>query len=174
MPKVKAPKMPKMPKTLPSPNSGGCCLATTFLCLLLVVVVLVYALRYYNSTMRVQQEGFANATGESSCYTMGPYDGVTLTTDPKTYELQVPTRQNATVQGYQVPLRQPYPGVVAHSEYYPSVDGTANTPKSLFMFSHNQSHPDCCPSTFSTSTGCVCTTPQQRRWLYMRGQPEKQ
>ena len=36
---------------------------------------------------------------------------------------------------------------------------------SMFMFSRNQASPECCPSTFSTSTGCVCTTPKQRGYV---------
>jgi hypothetical protein len=42
---------------------------------------------------------------------------------------------------------------------------------SMFYFARNQAKPECCPSTFSTSTGCVCTTPQQRQFVgVMRGQ----
>jgi hypothetical protein len=33
---------------------------------------------------------------------------------------------------------------------------------SMFYFARNVASPLCCPSTYSTSTGCVCTTPQQR------------
>lgn len=158
-------------KTASEKAPAGCCGATMLVCGIAVMVVLVYAARCIVNMRRqnasVATEGFANA---SSSYAMGPYDGVNLrTTDPKTLELQTPTRQNATVQGYQVPLRQPHPGELAHSENYATVDGTDNTPRDMFMFAHNQSHPDCCPSTYSTSTGCVCTTPQQRRWLYKRG-----
>jgi hypothetical protein len=36
---------------------------------------------------------------------------------------------------------------------------------SMFYFSRNVASPLCCPSTYSTSTGCVCTTPQQRMLL---------
>lgn len=36
---------------------------------------------------------------------------------------------------------------------------------SMFLFQKNQAHPDCCPSSFSTSTGCICTTEQQRNLL---------
>ena len=36
---------------------------------------------------------------------------------------------------------------------------------SMFLFQKNQAHPSCCPSSFSTSTGCICTTEQQRRLL---------
>tara|TARA_B100001057_G_scaffold439120_1_gene472063 strand:+ start:145 stop:759 length:615 start_codon:yes stop_codon:yes gene_type:complete len=49
------------------------------------------------------------------------------------------------------------------------VEGGDNEPKSLFMFTYNQSHPDCCPSTFSNSTGCVCTTKAQRDFINKRG-----
>ena len=42
-------------------------------------------------------------------------------------------------------------------------------PKSMFMFTHNQAHPDCCPSTYSTSTGCVCTTKEQVDFINKRG-----
>jgi hypothetical protein len=35
----------------------------------------------------------------------------------------------------------------------------------MFMFAKNVSSPACCPSTFSDSNGCVCTTPQQRRYV---------
>lgn len=34
---------------------------------------------------------------------------------------------------------------------------------SMFYFARNVASPLCCPSTYSTSTGCVCTTPQQRQ-----------
>lgn len=41
---------------------------------------------------------------------------------------------------------------------------------SMFIFDRNYSSPYCCPSTFSTSTGCVCTTPHQRDYIgTMRG-----
>ena len=36
---------------------------------------------------------------------------------------------------------------------------------SMFYFDKNQASPECCPSTYSTSTGCVCTTPQQRSYI---------
>ena len=41
---------------------------------------------------------------------------------------------------------------------------------SMFIFSRNYSHPDCCPSTYSTDLGCICTTPEQIRYIAaMRG-----
>ena len=55
----------------------------------------------------------------------------------------------------------------------PSVTGDKNDPKAMFMFAHNQSHPDCCPSTYSTSTGCVCLTKKQMEHLSKRGGNQK-
>jgi hypothetical protein len=41
---------------------------------------------------------------------------------------------------------------------------------SMFYFARNIASPLCCPSTYSTMGGCVCTTPQQRALLgVMRG-----
>lgn len=162
------------PKTVVSATApADCCSVTKAVCVIAVVVAAVYVARYIREQMHrraphaTAEEGFANV---DSSYAIGPYDGVHLrASDPATFELHKPTRQNATVQGYQVPLRQPYPSDLAHSAHYATVDGTDNTPRDMFMFAHNQSHPECCPSTYSTSTGCVCTTPAQRRWLYMRG-----
>lgn len=42
-------------------------------------------------------------------------------------------------------------------------------PDNLFMFKSNVAKPECCGSTYSTDTGCVCTTPEQRKFLNMRG-----
>lgn len=39
----------------------------------------------------------------------------------------------------------------------------------LAMFYDNKSSPDCCPSTYSTSTGCVCATVEQMKYLNSRG-----
>lgn len=42
-------------------------------------------------------------------------------------------------------------------------------PDNLFMFKDNAAKPECCGSTYSTDTGCVCTTPAQRNFLNTRG-----
>lgn len=36
---------------------------------------------------------------------------------------------------------------------------------SMFIFSRNISSPACCPATFSTDRGCVCTTKWQRDYI---------
>lgn len=42
-------------------------------------------------------------------------------------------------------------------------------PDQLFIFKNNQVKPECCGSTYSSDMGCVCTTPQQRDYINMRG-----
>ena len=39
----------------------------------------------------------------------------------------------------------------------------------MFMLSRNYVSPYCCPSTYSSSNGCVCTTPEQIRYIASRG-----
>lgn len=39
----------------------------------------------------------------------------------------------------------------------------------LYMFKNNQISPSCCPSVYSTSSGCVCITPEQMLYLNKRG-----
>jgi len=55
------------------------------------------------------------------------------------------------------------------SATFPTVDGTPGTPHQLFMLAHNQTGPQCCPSTFSTDRGCVCLTKAQRDLINGRG-----
>jgi hypothetical protein len=55
------------------------------------------------------------------------------------------------------------------SANFPTVDGTPNTPKQLFMLAHNITSPSCCPSAFSTDQGCVCLTKEQRDFINGRG-----
>lgn len=42
-------------------------------------------------------------------------------------------------------------------------------PDSLFIFKNNQAKPECCSASYSTDVGCVCTSPQQRNYINMRG-----
>lgn len=54
------------------------------------------------------------------------------------------------------------------SNRFPTVDGKINSPHHLFMLAHNQSRPECCPSTFSDSRGCVCLTTEQQEMINKR------
>ena len=50
-----------------------------------------------------------------------------------------------------------------------SVNGKCDGPKSMFMFAYNKYSPACCPSTYSTSRGCICMTDNQKRFINSRG-----
>lgn len=107
-------------------------------------------------------------------YLMGEYDGIPLKTECSDCWRHAPcgpalvsSTQNHTTLGNQLPLRtlptaNDFPNA-------PTVDGTPNAPRDMFVFAHNQTSPLCCPSTYSTSTGCVCTTPEQRAFIVRRG-----
>jgi hypothetical protein len=55
------------------------------------------------------------------------------------------------------------------SNNFPTVDGDKNSPRHLFMFANNQASPECCPSTYSTSTGCICRNTTQDKLIQSRG-----
>ena len=171
------------------PEATSCC--STVPLLLFVVVVLLAVAYACNHYQKWAAEGFANprsplhsapvasATIDGPApigYTMGDYDGIPLQTDckggwkspPCTAPLGESSR-NDTVQGHQIPLAYEFTATVNDFPNAPPIDGTPNQPSSDFMFAYNKSSPFCCPSTYSTSTGCVCTTPEQRDWLQSRG-----
>ena len=39
----------------------------------------------------------------------------------------------------------------------------------MSMFSQNTLSPSCCPATYSGSSGCVCATPEQMKFISARG-----
>jgi hypothetical protein len=95
------------------------------------------------------------------------FPGDVLKTDKKLYPLN--DSLVYTPQGTPNNLR-PINSVPA---VYPAtdltVDGTPNAPKDLFMFANNQCRPDCCPSAYSCSGGCVCVTRNQMEFIANRG-----
>lgn len=92
----------------------------------------------------------------------GSYDGLRLKprgdSTWRKYPNNPPLKSNPLFvpQGAGIPLR--------NEEIYVDI------PKdSMFYFAHNYASPACCPSSFSTSTGCLCTTPGQRDFINRRG-----
>lgn len=56
-----------------------------------------------------------------------------------------------------------------NDESLPTVDGTTDTPRSMFALAFNKCDPSCCPSTYSCSGGCVCMTDKQYDFIGTRG-----
>ena len=127
-----------------------------------------------NGTVNGQANGQANGT--ASRLNMGPYDGLCLKTGNNEYWKKSPDNtellsndQLFTYLGSQGPLKMALSDQAALSG--PSITGKKGAPEKLSMFANNQASLSCCPSTYSTSTGCVCTTEDQRNFINSRGVP---
>jgi hypothetical protein len=130
-----------------------------------------------NSTeYMVNKEGFENPPKivKQMPDMMGPYDGLCLQTGNDQYWMKspdetalVPNDALFTYLSSQGPTK---PVFTDNSTLYgPSIDGHPDSDKKMFMLANNRTSPACCPSTFSTSTGCVCTTKNQRDFIASRG-----
>jgi hypothetical protein len=99
---------------------------------------------------------------------MGPYDGLCLTSvkDKLSHEL-VSNENLKTYLGVQGPLEsvQTDDNVLTG----PSLDGVTKNNK-LAILSNNKSSLNCCDeSQYSTSTGCICLTDNQKKYIKSRG-----
>jgi hypothetical protein len=91
-------------------------------------------------------QNFTPAGAKTSYEPIGAFDGINLAQTPGSW------RQNSPNE----PLLGNFP------KFEPG-------PDNLFMFKDNQVKPDCCGSSFSSHGGCLCTTPDQRNYINMRG-----
>lgn len=105
---------------------------------------------------------------------MGPYDGLCLQTGNNQYWMKSPDETSLvpndalfTYLSSQGPTKPVFTDNSALNG--PPVDGHPDSDKKMFMLANNRTSPNCCPSTFSTSTGCVCTTKNQRDFIASRG-----
>ena len=104
----------------------------------------------------------------------GPYDGLCLKTGNKEYWMKSPDETSLvpndglyTYLASQGPIKMKLSDQSALRG--PPVDGVKGSDEKMFMMANNITSPLCCPSTFSTSTGCVCTTKNQRDFIASRG-----
>lgn len=105
---------------------------------------------------------------------MGPYDGICLKTGNKDHWMKSPDNTELipndalySYLGSQGPIKM---RLSDQSQLIgPPIDGVNGSDEKMFMFANNKSSLACCPSTFSTSTGCVCTTENQRDFVASRG-----
>ena len=125
---------------------------------------------------RVRKEGFENGSGivRQVPDVMGAYDGLCLQTGNRQHWMKspdetalVPNDALFTFLSSQGPTKPAFTDNSALTG--PTVDGKEGSPKKMFMLANNRASPNCCPSTFSTSTGCVCTTQDQRDYVASRG-----
>jgi len=105
---------------------------------------------------------------------MGPYDGLCMKTGNQEYWMKSPDETalvpNDGLYSYlssQGPIKMKLSDQAALVG--PPVDGVKGSPEKMFMWANNVTSPLCCPSTFSTSTGCICSTKNQRDFVAARG-----
>lgn len=111
----------------------------------------------FKSSSKSKKEGFAGANtnyGESSVYSLGNYDSVdTSKWGQPNLTYKKGGKQNQAVKDFFNRPDQPIP--LPEGE--------------LDMFATTPFKPECCPNTFSTSTGCACMTMGQDNYLNSRG-----
>jgi len=91
---------------------------------------------------------FLENAGDLTAKPIGPYDQVRLETGNKESQ-----------------FRYNHPNEPLSGDYPPFNLG----PDNLFMFKDNQCKPECCGASYACDGGCVCTTPDQRKFLNTRG-----
>lgn len=118
----------------------------------LLLLLIANLLAFYGFQGKVSREGFTSYFLENAAATdakpIGPFDGVRL-------------ESGNGVSSW----RYNHPNEPLAGNYPPFKLGMDN----LFMFKDNKVDPSCCSSTYSSDTGCVCTTPQQRNFINQRG-----
>jgi hypothetical protein len=81
----------------------------------------------------------------------------------------IPKKELAVFQGVSANNTQLQSLQFEDDEMKPSVDGSKDGPKSLFMFAYNKVSPECClgnnSSGYSTNGGCVCITDKQKQYF---------
>ena len=105
-----------------------------------------------NANSNADKEGFVSYSGtpggaKGAYQPIGPYDSVKLNPgNGSSWRYTAPNE----------PLRGLWP------KFEPG-------PDNLFMLRDNQCKPECCGASFSCDGGCVCTTPDQRKFINERG-----
>ena len=100
-------------------------------------------------------------------FRMGPYDGLCISSEKLMENNIVDNKELVTYFGFQIP-----PSYVSSQDILtgPTVDGKKGSPQKLSMFANNKTSLNCCKeSPFMTSTGCICLTDDQRRFIQTRG-----
>ena len=112
---------------------------------------------FTNQVKKIQKEGFAGANtnyGESSRYSLGDYSKVDTSSWGQPSLVVTPGgKQSKGVQDFLNREAQPVP--LPEGE--------------MSMFANTPFKPECCPNTYSNSSGCACVTGQQYNYLVERG-----
>ena len=118
----------------------------------LFLLIVANLLAMWGFQGKITREGFVSSFLENgadvNAKPIGPFDNVRLDTG------------NGVSQ-----YRYNHPNEPLENNYPPFNLGMDN----LFMFKDNQCKPECCGASYACDGGCVCTTPDQRKFINTRG-----
>ena len=100
---------------------------------------------------------------------IGAYDGLCLSSIQKASRNEIVTNEELnTYFGHHLPRRANR--TIDDVLTGPSIDGAEGSPTKLSVFANNKTSLNCCgDSPFSTTTGCVCLTEKQKKYIQNRG-----
>ena len=100
---------------------------------------------------------------------IGAYDGLCLSSIQKAKNNELITNEQLnTYFGHHLPRKAKKTSEDILTG--PSVDGAEGSPTKLSVFANNKTSLNCCgDSPFSTTTGCVCLTEKQKKYIQNRG-----
>lgn len=130
------------------------------------------SIKQYQKNSTIQNNQIQGVEESSVAVDAMPYDGIVFQPNgcwmkqPDNVDL-VSDKKLTSYLGSQGPVKMRYSDQNALSG--PPVDGVKGSPEKMFMFANNRAAPECCPSSYSASTGCVCTTKNQRDFIASRG-----
>ena len=100
---------------------------------------------------------------------IGAYDGLCLSSIQKKTNNELITNDDLnTYYGHHLPreAKKTSDDILTG----PSIDGSEESPTKLSIFSNNKTSLNCCgDSPFSTTTGCVCLSEKQKKYIQHRG-----
>tara|TARA_B100000035_G_C20953720_1_gene533173 strand:- start:588 stop:1127 length:540 start_codon:yes stop_codon:yes gene_type:complete len=147
---------------------------TTKVLMLLCVLVLFYKTR--NSEDFATKNLLQLHNGSNDSRKCG-YDNIDLNEDPldldKMCNYETPDVNDFPLKAnleFQLPNSNKSGKYKSDETDKPPLDGTDQTKDiSNFLFNQNVSSPDCCPSIYSSSSGCVCANKKQNEYIQSRG-----
>ena len=125
--------------------------STNLMNILSVVIVLLLAVTVINVIISLYSKEIKekfSTIGSSLSYSMG--DGVRsswLSNDKKPKDVNLYSKMESNV----------------------ATSASTLSESETLIFKNNKFSPDCCPSAYSSSTGCLCATPEQMKYLNSHG-----
>lgn len=113
-----------------------------------LVIIVIYL--FFRFILNINYTEFDDITGINK---LGYNRGEIGVQENYTNKLTCLQKNTYTPQGFSLPLEPSY----------------ADNKSNMFMFANNNCKPECCPSTYSCSGGCICVTKKQNNLLSGRG-----